>query len=80
MNWNDIGKQLLVGHKIVKVEYMSKEEAGDFGWDNRPICILLDNGLWLYPSRDDEGNDAGALWTSDGRHPILPVLSTRIDE
>ena len=80
MNWNDIAGQLLVGRKIVKIEYMSKEEAEDFGWYSRPLCIQLDNGLWIYPTRDDEGNDGGALFTSDGRHPVLPVLSLDFEE
>ena len=74
MNSNDIAGQLFLGRTIVKAEYMSREEADDFGWDSRPLCLQLDNGLWVYPSRDDEGNDGGAMWTSHGQYPIMPVL------
>ena len=43
-------------------------------WYKRPVCMLLDNGVWIYPSQDDEGNDGGALFTSIDNKPCLPVL------
>ena len=51
----------LLGLEIVAIEYMSKEEIEHAGWDSRPFCIKLSNGAWIYPMRDDEGNDGGAL-------------------
>ena len=53
--------KILVGLKIVGIEYMSKAEIEHAGWDSRPFCIKLSNGAWIYPMRDDEGNDGGAL-------------------
>lgn len=59
--WNKYVADKLVGRKIVKVEYMSSKEAEESMWYSRPICILLDNDKWIYPMRDDEGNDGGAI-------------------
>ena len=74
--WNKRAKAL-EGRKIVKVEYLTQEEADDLGWSSRPICIGLDDGSWIYPSMDDEGNDGGALAIS-GQTGVLPVLSREI--
>jgi hypothetical protein len=73
-NWTDKAKNLLLGRKIVAVRYMTQKEADSLGWHSRGVVIQLDNGLLIYPSRDDEGNDSGALFTSDENEPTLPVL------
>ena len=75
--WTKVAADKLVGRKIVKVEYMSGEEVEEMGWFNRPVCIMLDNGAWIYPQMDDEGNDAGVIYYSgtdkdDGE--LFPVL------
>jgi len=62
-HWTD-KFQFLIGSKIIKVNYMSDEDADELGWDDRPIQIHLDNGAILSPQRDDEGNDGGALYTA----------------
>jgi hypothetical protein len=36
--------------------------------------MILDDGNMIYPSSDDEGNNAGALFTCDPAQPTLPVL------
>ena len=77
--WNKNASDYLVGRKILKVEWMSNDEAQDLGWYSRPLAILLDNGVWIYPMRDDEGNDGGALGTS-GAYPVLPVLQVEESE
>lgn len=51
----------LVGKSIVSIRYMNDREMGMFGWDNRPIIILLNDGTFVIPQRDDEGNDGGAI-------------------
>jgi hypothetical protein len=78
--WNKQARDMLIGRKIVKVEWMTSQEAEDCGWSGRPICILLDNGIWIYPSRDDEGNDAGSLFSSNEEIPVLPVISLNFEE
>jgi len=72
--WIERINKLLVGKKIVKVEYMTEELAKEQGWYKRPIQILLNNGIWLTPSMDDEGNDGGSLFTSDDDLPTIPVI------
>ena len=70
--WNKKA-QSLVGRKIIKVRYMTDEEQETFSWNCKPICIQLDDKEWLFPSRDDEGNDAGALFSSDEKYEF-PVI------
>ena len=72
--WTDKISKLLVGKKITAVEYMSEAEAKEQGWYRRPIQIKLDNGTWLTPSQDDEGNDGGSLFTNVKELPTIPVL------
>lgn len=72
--WTEIAKGLLLGRTITGVRYMSSAEANDLGWGRHAVVLILDNGLQIYPSADDEGNDAGALFTTDAEHSALPVL------
>ena len=73
MDWNKKTKNL-VGRKIVDARYLSKSEASEFGFYNRCIALLLDDGEWIFPSRDDEGNDAGALFSSVDKYEF-PVMT-----
>jgi len=79
--WTKKASDLLLGKRIVKVEYMSKEETEKTGWDSCPILIGLEDGSWLIPQQDDEGNDGGAIGISNGivgersEYHILPVLA-----
>ena len=73
-HWHEVASDLLLGRKITKVRYFTEEESENMGWTNRPVALLLDSGIWVYPSCDDEGNEGGALFTTDGREPVLPVL------
>ena len=74
--WTDYVSKQLVGKKIVKVEYFSSKEAEESMWYSRPLAMLLDDGNWIYPMRDDEGNDGGAIGVAkkDGSD-TYPVLS-----
>jgi hypothetical protein len=72
--WNKRMERLLLGKKIVKVQYMSEQDAEEQHWDRRPIQILLNNGVWLTPSSDDEGNDGGSIQTNSEIDPVVPVL------
>lgn len=72
--WNRIAQKMLVGKKIKAVSYMTQKEASSMGWCKRPVIIELDDGSHFFPSADDEGNDGGALFTSDKDNPTLPVL------
>lgn len=70
--WNKISQDVLKGRTIVDVRYLNDEEMEMMGWDSRPICFFLDNGVSCILSCDDEGNDGGVLfYGSDG---VLPTL------
>ena len=59
----------------VKVKWLSPEKSEEyFGWDAQPCEIHLDNGTILSPSQDDEGNDAGAIFTNLKDLPCIPVF------
>ena len=72
--WAAEVRELLVGRTITAVRYMSSEEMDELGWYRSGIVLTLDNGLSLFPSRDDEGNDAGALFTTSEEMPTIPVI------
>ena len=74
-HWSNVAASVLLGRKIVAVRYLDKEEAEHLGWYGRSVVIELDNGVLVWPSSDDEGNDAGALFTTDKRVDTLPVIS-----
>ena len=58
----------------VLTEYLDKE-AKEWMWYSKPISMQLDDGTWIYPSKDDEGNDGGALFTTSKVENCLPVMS-----
>lgn len=70
--WNKNAQDVLLNKKIVKVRYLTKEEAKEIGWDSRPVYFELEDGTYCFCSMDDEGNNGGALfYNKDG---VLPVL------
>ena len=71
--WNSIARDVLLNQKIVEVAYMSEFEKDESMWHKRPVMFKLENGVWCYPSRDDEGNDGGALFITNSLG-CLPVL------
>ena len=76
LHWNAKAHRLLNNAKIIKVEYMSKDETEEIGWDSSPVALLVQKGkkqFWIFPMRDDEGNDGGALGMSNSES-VLPVL------
>lgn len=67
----------LVGRRIVAVRWQDPQEAMNCGFSSTPIVLQLDDGTLLYPMRDDEGNDAGALAVQnpDGSPSQLPQVA-----
>jgi len=74
LKWIKKISNLLVGKKIVKIQYMTEKVAEEQGWYRRPIQIKLEDGTWLTPSQDDEGNDGGSIYTNIEQLPIIPVI------
>jgi hypothetical protein len=73
-HWCDVAKKLLLNRKIVGVRYLLDEEMELLGWGERSIVLILDDGNMIFPSSDDEGNQAGALFTNNPDQPTLPTL------
>ena len=73
--WTKVAEDVLLGRRILKVEYMSSKECNEYMWYKRPITFILDNGTRVIAQMDDEGNDGGVLTclTKD-KEEILPVL------
>jgi len=74
IEWQKRIEKYLLGKSIIKLEYMSEEDAKKFGWSKRPIQILLNNGVWLTITQDDEGNNGGAIHTNIKKLEIIPVI------
>jgi hypothetical protein len=49
------------GLRIVDLALLDGNELGASAWHRSPVVLVLGDGSTLYPSRDDEGNDAGTL-------------------
>ena len=75
--WFDLANKALKGRKIVAVRYLTTEEAEHMGWYSRCVVMQLDDGTLVFPSTDDEGNNAGALFTSNKEAETLPVLGVK---
>ena len=79
-NWNTIAKDFLVGKTIKQARYLFKDEMDNcFGEDEEgaskvPLIIEFTDGSYIFPMSDDEGNDGGALGTSNEKEPTLPVI------
>lgn len=72
--WVNKIKKNLLNKKIIDVRVMSISETKNLGWDYRSIVITLDDGEMIYPSMDDEGNEAGAIFTTYKDLPTIPVM------
>ena len=67
-------EKLIIGQKIKSVEWLTpKQSRDDLGWDYQPVEITLENGVKFVPSADDEGNQAGAIFTNIEDLSVLGV-------
>jgi hypothetical protein len=73
--WTKYAQDRLLGKTIKSVRYMDSGEVETMGFQRKALVLTLNDGTLLWPSMDDEGNDAGAMFfqtqTDDG---VLPVL------
>ena len=58
-----LAQKLFEGRTIKEARYMTAAEACRWGWERRPIILGLDNGDYIIPSIDEEGNEGGAIYT-----------------
>ena len=74
IKWEERCSALLVGKTIKSVRYLYTVEKKDMGWFKKSLVILFTDGSYIYPSTDNEGNDAGAYFTSIKNMDVIPTL------
>ena len=75
--WSKLANSDLKGKKIKEVKWTSSKAMEDALWSSRAIQIHFTDGTFIEPWRDDEGNDAGALFYGcykDGSGKVFPVI------
>tara|TARA_R100000808_G_C2114199_1_gene127346 strand:- start:684 stop:983 length:300 start_codon:yes stop_codon:yes gene_type:complete len=76
--WTKIAENVLLGRRILKVEYMKDKECNEYMWYKKPITFILDNGTRVIAMQDDEGNDGGVLTClTEDKEEVLPVLNVK---
>jgi hypothetical protein len=73
-HWGTLAKKLLIGKKVVNCDYLSEQEMEILGWYKSSLVISFDDGTHIYASADDEGNDGGALFTSNDALSTIPTI------
>lgn len=71
--WANIAADQLLGRRIVGVRYMTIPEMQQHFWQSRALVLELDDGNLIFPAADDEGNDAGVLFTTNKTNPVIPA-------
>lgn len=64
IKWEERCSELLVGKTIKSVRYLYTCEMKDMGWSKKSLVLFFEDGSYIFPSSDDEGNNAGVLFTS----------------
>jgi hypothetical protein len=75
-HWEDYAEKHLLGKKITGLRYLNEEEQEGLGFYHTTLVIQFDDGTLIFPSRDDEGNDAGALFgqSPEGEDLTFPTI------
>lgn len=68
----------LLGKRIAKIEYITHDECNEMMWHNRPVAIVFEDGSYIVPVCDDEGNDGGSIWYSGEEGEITLCTSSVI--
>lgn len=62
--WEDRCSAVLVGKTIKSVRYQFTCEMKDLGWSKKSLVIFFTDGSFIFPSMDEEANNAGTFLTS----------------
>jgi hypothetical protein len=55
----------IIGLRIIGLRPLTPKEMEQQGWyGEHAVALVLENGLLIYPSRDEEGNGPGVLFCS----------------
>lgn len=68
-SWGRKAFLLLQGKKVRSAFYTQHSETGRYG-----LAITFVGGPTIFVMSDDEGNDAGSVFTSDKSVPVLPKI------
>lgn len=74
LDWLNEIRPKLEGRTIKRVRIMTDDELEVTGWERKAVVLELDDGHSIWPSMDDEGNDAGAIFTNFATLPVIPVF------
>jgi hypothetical protein len=74
IKWEERCAELLVGKTIKTVRYMYTAEKKDMAWFKKSLVIFFTDGSFIFPSSDNEGNDAGTFFTSFKGMEVIPTL------
>ena len=72
--WGKKASDFLVGKTIAQVRYLTDQEREGMDFQSSCLCIIFNDNSYIFPMRDDEGNDAGALSTSNRELEVIPVI------
>lgn len=72
--WSLDATKKLKGLFVTQVRWMTDKEVKEFDWHRSAPVIEFNNGVKIIASMDDEGNDAGALFTNHKDLQVLPVI------
>jgi len=68
-------REILVGKTIQSLGYLDEDEKNNLLWDKSAIVLELNDGTLLFPSMDDEGNEAGAMFIQTEKElERIPVI------
>jgi hypothetical protein len=73
-SWEASASAFLVGKTVASVRYLTSDEMDNLGWYQRSLVIFFSDGSHIFSSQDDEGNNAGALFTSDDDLSVIPTI------
>ena len=71
-DWSGDATKIFKGKVVERIEYVSEEETEEMGWFHTAPVIVFTDGHWMMAGTDDEGNDAGALFTSSKKMMTIP--------
>lgn len=57
---------MLVGDRVAKVRLTTADEMDSEGWSVPTVVLLMESGIKLYASQDEEGNGPGVMFALRG--------------
>ena len=71
-DWSGDVTKIFKGKTVSHIDYLTDSEMDEMGWYSRAPVIVFTDKSWIIASADDEGNDAGALFTSANKMSVIP--------